>query len=406
MVEFAAKYRPDINLDEFERRLRAAAPGPQSGSSSSQASQRQAAEEQDPLAELARLVGGASPSRKEDPFEALFRAQAAVREIHDASAPGQNARSAGREPHFGDRAQPQDFEQQDFRAGQPSWQAGRQNTQDPYAPVAHDDPYADSYGAPPAVAGDSLPYAEAEPQWAEDDAASLDSWSETGGPAPYNPAPVAVAPDRKRKVATIMAFVLIAGVLGIGGTLALRGKSGGEVKTIQANSDPAKIKPDANDAGNGGASQTLFDRKADTAVAKVVSKSEQPADLNAAVKAARSVGPADAVPTPPAPSADFGNPPAEQDNGLPAPKRVKTVSVRADGSVINGADAKPQLGRNMSPMTMGLPPAAAAAPGPATRTPTVGSPDRASFASIAGMFTSIRSTVRLCPTAEGSTRPE
>ena len=57
MSEPVAKQRPMINLDEFERRLRQPAAAPQR-------------HDDDPLAELARLVGS-----EQDPYQTVFRDQ-------------------------------------------------------------------------------------------------------------------------------------------------------------------------------------------------------------------------------------------------------------------------------------------------------------------------------------------
>ncbi|TAL81761.1 MAG: hypothetical protein EPN75_03700, partial [Beijerinckiaceae bacterium] len=54
MSEPVAKQRPMINLDEFERRLKRPATSPQGGD--------------DPLAELARLVGN-----EQDPYQRVFQ---------------------------------------------------------------------------------------------------------------------------------------------------------------------------------------------------------------------------------------------------------------------------------------------------------------------------------------------
>src|SRR5271165_7066064 len=103
MGESAAKFRPEIDLDEFERRLRAAAPAPRPAP----------VETADPLAELARLLASEGAAKKEDPFEALFRAQAAIADIRNAPTPLQ----APHEPYFDERQNfqgRQDFQRQDF----------------------------------------------------------------------------------------------------------------------------------------------------------------------------------------------------------------------------------------------------------------------------------------------------
>src|SRR5260221_176717 len=82
----------------------------------------------------------------------------------------------------------------------------------------------------------------------------------------------AAAPRAGRgKVFYGMVSLLALGVVGIGATLALRGKTGShEVVTIQADSDPARVKPAASDNAAASSSQTLFDRKDNATSAKVV----------------------------------------------------------------------------------------------------------------------------------------
>jgi hypothetical protein len=342
MGESAAKFRPEIDLDEFERRLRAAAPAPRLAS----------AEAADPLAELARLLGSEGAAKKEDPFEALFRAQAAIADIRNAPAPLQGSLQgslhAPHEPYFAERPNMQGQAQQAHANG------------------------ADVYASEP------LPYQEAEPNWQPETAPEGADWDGRYDDLPAQAAPA--APAGRRRVVYGMAAILLLGVTAIGATLAMRAKSGDhDVVTIQADSDPARIKPEQADSSTAANSQTLFDRKDNGNVAKVVANQEQPADLGATVKSARVVGPATGVPTPPPPSTSNAGAP-QGEAIFPTPKKVKTVSVRADGSVIDGADARPQLARSIPSLaTAGYPSAAPAAPAkPApTKTPAAKSTDRA-----------------------------
>lgn len=349
MGEFAAKFRPEVDLDEFERRLRAAAPAAQPR-----------AEGGDPLAELARLVGGEASAGKEDPFEALFRARSAIADIrHPSEAPrvepaplAQPGREAFghfslREPYFEDRPQ----------AGQPQQQAH----------AYQGEPYAN----------EPLPYQESEPAWSPEAHAQdggqqewQDGYDDVAAPAP---------PAFRRKVMLGMGAVLAVGIVGIGGTLALRGKTAShEIVTIQADSDPAKVKPDQADSSATPAGQNLFDRKNGGNVSKVVASGEQPADLGVTVKNARVVGSASGVATPQPPSPTGAAAPAPASSPaegiFPTPKKVKTVSVRADGSVIDGSDAHPAVSRTLPSMAVGAPPPDVA---PSSRTPAAKSPERA-----------------------------
>jgi hypothetical protein len=348
MGEFAAKFRPEVDLDEFERRLRAAAPAAQPR-----------AEGGDPLAELARLVGGEATAGKEDPFEALFRARSAIADIrHPSEAPrvepepGREAfgHYSLREPYFEDRP----------HAGAPPQEA-RAYQGEPYA-------------------NQPLPYQESEPAWSPEgqgqNGAGLggeqQDWQ--GG---YDGVAAPAAPAFRRKVMLGMGAVLTLGIVGIGGTLALRGKTANhEIVTIQADSDPAKVKPDQADSSAAPAGQNLFDRKNGGNVSKVVASSEQPADLGVTVKNARVVGAASGVatPQPPSPTGAAAPAPAQPEGIFPAPKKVKTVSVRADGSVIDGSDPHPAVSRTLPSMAVGAPPPDVA---PSSRTPAAKSPERA-----------------------------
>jgi hypothetical protein len=97
-------------------------------------------------------------------------------------------------------------------------------------------------------------------------------------------------------------------------------------------------------------SASILDRSAGAPVTKVVSREEQPVDLDQQVKQMRVItlgGPKDgsvstagaqgaaAVPVPPPPTNV-----STTNTGFPEPKRVKTVSVRPDGSLLT-ADASP-----------------------------------------------------------------
>ena len=177
----------------------------------------------------------------------------------------------------------------------------------------------------------------------------------------------------RKKIFYGMAAVLAVGVLGIGATLGLRGNTGGQdVVTIKADTDPAKVKPDQAEAAVA-KNETLFDRKDHANGAKMVGGEEQPADLGATAKAARVVGAAN-TPTP-APAAPA--PSAQSDSPFPTPKKVKTVAVRADGSVIQAPDARPQLARGLPSMAGGFPAATPPVGGAQPKAPAPKSADRA-----------------------------
>jgi hypothetical protein len=321
MGESAAKYRPELDLDEFERRLRAAAPSAQP--------RQPAASAPDPLAELARLVSGAGEGRQ-DPFAALFRAQKAV-------AQGQADLQADLHAHFPPPPAPPPFPQQ----GQAI----------PPLPSPRD----------PYFAGQSAPHhanphfaAETDPQWVEEPARVDAPWASQA--AEFAPEPQAFAPQAersggRRKVVYAMAAVLFGGIGVFVGGLALKKGGSTEAPLIQADNAPAKVKPTAQEAAGASAGQALFDRKDDNAPAKAVSKTEQPADLVVAAKQAAASVP---TPTPPAPTSAAPQAAAQHGDGLMAPRKVKTVSIRADGSLLNAPAAeKPKS--TLPTMAAGLP---------------------------------------------------
>ena len=339
MGEYAAKFQPGIELDEFERRLRAAAPAPQPSSV-----------RPDPLAELARLVGGEGAAKREDPFEALFRAQSAISDLRKEQS--QHAPlHAPHEPYFS--------EEQHF----------------------HPEPAADDRQG---ASGEQQHFAEApsyhgsEEDWPQEAAMGGADQSQWAGQ--YDQAAQAqAAPAGRRRSVYAIAALLLAGVAAIGGTLMMRAKSGPhEVVTIQADSDPARIKPEQADNSASANGQALFDRNKDGNVAKLVSKSEQPADLGETVKAARVVGPASSIPTPPTPVAATPAVASQGDAIFPTPKRVRTVSVRADGSLVDGPGSKPQQPARGLPSlaAMPAPTGGAIAPVSAKPAPAVKSAER------------------------------
>jgi hypothetical protein len=346
MGEYAAKFRPEIDLDEFERRLRAAAPEPQPRQQRPQTVARNS----DPLAELARLVGGDNAKVGADPFEALFRAQAAIADTRaEAGHPPELAPQslhASHEPYFEDEA------------------AYRGHAPQPVEPARS--PQAAQYSSEP------LPYEDADPNWIhemEPPAAPV-GWPDDEPETRADATPPAAG---RKKIVYGMAAVLALGVIGIGATLGLRGKTGGqEVVTIKADTDPARVKPDQTEAAVA-KNETLFDRKDHANGAKMVGGEEQPADLGATAKAARVVGAANAPP--PAPAAPAPN--AQSDSPFPAPKKVKTVAVRADGSVIQPSDGRPQLARGLPSMAGGFPAATTPVGAAQPKAPAAKSVDRA-----------------------------
>jgi hypothetical protein len=294
--------RPGIDLDEFERRLRqpvAARP------------------ETDPLAELARLIGG-----EEDPYKGVF-----------AQQPAQ-------------QAAPQDRREPSFAP--PHAEAPRQTATD-------------------HVYDDHAPRASYEPtRPAEDDA----GWDMAPEPADY----AAARKPRPSRAAMIAAAIFSVGVLGIGGTYAFKGKmpGSGEIATIQASGAPVKVAPPRNEGEQQSQSATLLEKDVAQTSTRVVTREEQPVDLSTLPQKTPRQIPMNGMGSGMAAAPAQAQPPAAQPTiaNLIEPKKVKTVSVRPDGSIIpaDGMSGMAGMGAN-APLPVARPasissasPAAAAAP--------------------------------------------
>lgn len=338
----APERREPIDIDEFERRLRGPEP---------------ARRLDDPMAELARLLGEQQAS---DPVADLFAA---------------NPRPGGAPPVMLTPASPV------APAVPPS---------DPFAGFPDLRPLLRGGVAKPAPAPAFPEAVETAPLAALDvypenptPSAEYEDWA--GAPELSPEAPALEAPRaRSKKPLYIAAAVIAVGFVAIGSTLAWRGGAhqAGGVATIAASTSPTKIQPKEGEGGEKTAREsTMLERTQAPPVKKVTARDEQPMDVSAAAKTPRVIpleeatgatpaagggagaasGPAVAPPSPPV------REPAQARSAFPEPKRVKTVSVRADGSIIGGAE-------NAAPSSAAAPkaperaaPAANATPKSATR---------------------------------------
>jgi hypothetical protein len=282
MSEPVTKQRPPIDFDAFERAVRDSAQPSRHG------------QEEDPLAELARLVG-----THHDPYGEVFAQDEAHQPAHQ------------RRPSI------------DFAA----IEAGLRGTIP--AHEAHQDhaPY-DDHGS--YAHHDEAARPQAESGWHAQASAGT--------------------PVRSRRPVYAMAAVIVAGVVGIGVAFAYKGPSSGprEIAMIKAAPGPTKIQPPADAASDQPTRDaSILDKAQQPAPTKLVSREEQPVDLAQAVQSApRDVGltplynfgGANGAASVPVPA-----PPGQQADQKPAvtgiagdiePIRVKTRSYRPDGTPI------------------------------------------------------------------------
>jgi SPOR domain len=346
MSEPLVKRRPMIDLEEFERRLRKPLSLNQ--------------EDHDPLAELARFVGGQEDSFREDPYKTVFEAH--------------NGRPAGA-----------------LRGGQDHGEVREAGVQEPLI-------RGDFASIEAGLLGADLPEDEFNPSanivldHSEDmeDAAHLpypdteDDASE--GSAPYEEI-------RSRRPLYVMAAMIIAGVAGIFASFAFKGTVSGpdEVATIRAVDGPVKVQPETA-AGNENPSQdaTVLGGLPQQPPVAAVSNIEQPSDLSAQTEVAPAqgtlqssvagvAGGAASVPVPVPPAQAQPRPPNEPQSiaELIEPKKVKTVSVRPDGTLLPN-DTPPQAAERAAPVPVArpatLPAAKAVTPKSAVRVATTPKP--------------------------------
>jgi hypothetical protein len=235
----------------------------------------------DPLAELARIVG------QDDPFHTLLadKPQQGRIEPTFTTPPPPAADPAGR-----GRAAP-------LRAFPPAASAA--------APVHAYEPAPDAY-------------ASTDFSHIVEEAAAYDH-------AGQEPSYAEAAPRRARKGLITVAAVLAATAVGVTGALMMRTSGGarvsGEPPVVKADVAPMKVQPQTP----GGTeipniNKQLYERGAQDTQTRIVSREEQPIDVR---QAARDAAPA---------ASPSG--PASLTSVLGEPRRVRTVSIKPDGTVI------------------------------------------------------------------------
>lgn len=334
MSEPVAKRRPMIDLDEFERRLR------QPGSASKMP-------EDDPLAELARLVGS-----QDDPYKSIFGAEKA------------DARPS--EPVKEPDAAPRSFRSTlaadgDFLTSRP-----------PLGTAARQDRYELDHAPEPSGVAE---------HWSDQDSGDP-SFSSDGE----------IDEPRPRRSIYLMAAIIIVGMAGIGASFVLKGARTGtqEVVTIKAPDGPAKVAVEATAGAAATPDATVLERGPSPQRVGLVDTREQPVDLSqvqerpprgvghdtAKPEAGKVVAGAAHVPVPvPPPTGQPSRAQASQDSAtsitsLIEPRKVKTVSVRPDGTVVANVPQQPQATDVPLPAPRPATPAKAATPKIAERAPT------------------------------------
>ncbi|WP_406858363.1 SPOR domain-containing protein [Alsobacter sp. KACC 23698] len=418
------RQRPVIDLDELERQLREAAGHRDSARPSSahygqgHAPRGAGQQNDDPLAELARIVG------QDDPFRALWSDRdGGARDSHPARVePSMSLRRPAAEPAQEQRPSApaptaQSFEDQlsayetdvaphgalPYQLRQPAAHSAQERDWDA-APTQ-----AAAYGQAPrpthAAYDDRYAQAEAEPVY------------EPEGQLPPHDEDFAEPPRRRRGLMAVGAIMSVA-VAGAVGVYAYKGMGPGAVKLagapplIKAEAGPSKVQPQ----NPGGVEVPNQDRQ-------VYNKSQAPEDLKSVKVSGRAEQPLDVeqitrrdLPMePPAPSASASTSTgavaplkAQSANaGLPAlgePRRVKTVSVRPDGTIIEGEAGPTRVASLASVPPVGVPaPAVASTSTPSGATPAPMPMPRPKLTSLAPMTTGSAPAKPARPVVEAET---
>lgn len=303
---------PAVDLGEFERRLR----GPE----------RTGAEKADPLSELARLMEGREAAEA-DPYSHILADPRPQTPPH--ADPSWDAQHAGLRGSY-DAAPPVSPEPRHFDDA---------HGDAAYADAAyhHEPAYQHHEAAAPAYPDQhAAGYHGAEGGWADDtqyldygsDDEPMEAEREPGGIRRYLRPWHAVAAISVLAIASIAwGFAHRSGV-----------GSSRDIAVINAPEGPVKVKPSAEveqDAPNAGAAAVL-DRKETAAVKQVVTNREQAVDPTVTPRTVKlGAGPVDA--------------PHEPALAPTQPRKVKTVTVRPDGTRVEDAALPPAVAKATNP---------------------------------------------------------
>jgi SPOR domain len=302
----SVKPRFAVDLDEIERQLADAHSAPQSPPAS----------RNDPLAELARIVG------QDDPFQSM---------LANNRAPTPKTRP----PAAADDL----FVSRDDRPRQPA-APDRRGSFSPNQPTDLDAAYAEQVRQYEAFPAETPPDGYVESDYEQDRYPDPSSFED-----PDEISHRTLPPRTSRKTGVAIAAIVGAAVLGVGGAL-IAGRStsmlsSGEPPLIKATNEPSKVQPQSP----GGVefpnqNKQIYERAGQETQTKVVNREEQPVDVRQATRTGSTdaAGPA-------------GNSAAPTGLALGEPRKVRTISIRPDGTVIL-PDAKPAA----APAAMTLPP--------------------------------------------------
>ncbi|HEY7247437.1 MAG TPA: SPOR domain-containing protein [Xanthobacteraceae bacterium] len=366
---------------------------------------RSARPSDDPLAELARLIG------KNDPYAEFGLSDPHADQQEESDAPSGYVAGAGHvDRHHRSRAQ-EKYEQQyepqheegvpqyDEPSGHsPAYYQGNHDLPSAYASSTEEwvpDEHYNYQDSRFQNAGPQGAYADSEAYGEQDAHGTHPGYDHPGfhedGDQIYDDPPRA---RRHGGLATALALVGCA-VLGTAGAYAYRSYHGQLAATqpppvITADtSTPTKIVPAP--ASDPQAGKFMQDRVANAGREQVVSKQEEPIALKdlGTQAAPRVVLPAPVAPAPPAAAPQQSSSPAMP--GSSEPKKVHTLSIRPDGADVSGQPvgsatrgALPEV-RGTGPLSLAPETAAPpVVPAPRTHTATVPIPPRSESASITG----------------------
>lgn len=330
MSEPVVKRRPMIDLEEFERRLRKPFTANQG--------------DDDPLAELARFVGGREDPFTEDPYKTVFE-------------------PLGLSPAGTSRCGPDHGEGEERGAREPLIRGN-------FAAIE-----AGLLGAAGHEGGENL--SDSMDLDGSEEAEGADHWRYADAAAESREASPPFEEIRSRRPLYVMAAMIVAGLAGIGASFGFKGAVShqDELATIKAADVPSKIQPETVAAVSETPSQdaAILGGPPQQPPVAVVNNVEQPADLSAQASvtenpaeppraAADLAAGAASVSVPPPPAQAQLQPPRGPHSiaELIEPKKVKTVSVRPDGTLLPN-DAPPQLTEPAVPVPAARPAIASAA---------------------------------------------